>query len=198
MSRTTHRRSMWVLGASLLAVASAVPGMAKQVAGVDVPERVQLGGDARELALNGAGIRTKIVIKVYVGGLYVTSPTHDAAAVLADPGPQRVLIHMVRDLDSKTLADALREGLDANHTPAELAPLEARIGELVTLLTARPTVTKDSEIFLDYVPDTGTRVIHDGKLLGTLPGADLHQALLKIWLGSKPVDSGLKNAMLGL
>ncbi len=198
MSRDACRRVLIALGAWLLAATLAVPVAAKQVSGVDVPERAQLGGSPTELTLNGAGIRTKIVVKIYVGGLYVTAPTHDAAAVLADPGPKRVLIHMVRDLDSRTLADALREGLDANHTPAELAPLESRIAELVRMLTSRPTATKGSEIFLDYVPDAGTQVIDDGKVLGTVPGADLHRALLKIWLGDKPVDGALKNAMLGL
>lgn len=196
MSIRSSRARSWSLAAAALAVATAAP--AKQVVGVDVPEHVQLGAAATDLTLNGAGVRTKIVIKVYVGGLYVATPTHDAAQVLADSGAQRILIHMVRDLDSKTLAEALREGLDANLSPAELAPLEARIGELTKMLTSRPTVTKGSQIFLDYLPGTGTQVTADGQLMGAIPGEDFHVALLKIWLGAKPVDSDLKKAMLGL
>jgi len=193
--RTNHPRPWW-LAAAMLALATASP--AKQVVGVDVPEHVQLGPAATDLTLNGAGVRTKIVIKVYVGGLYVATPTHDAAAVIADPGAQRILIHMVRDLDSKTLAEALREGLDANLSAAELAPLEPRIAELTRMLTSRPTVTKGSQIFLDYVPGTGTQVTADGQVMGSIAGEDFHVALLKIWLGAKPVDSDLKKAMLGL
>jgi long-chain acyl-CoA synthetase len=167
------------------------------VAGVEVPERVQVGPTGTDLLLNGAGVRTKIIIKIYIGGLYVTHPTHDAAAVLGDHAAQRVLIHMVRDLDSKTLAGALREGLDANLTAAELTALEPRIAELTKMLTSRPTVTKGSQIFLDFVPEVGTQVTADGQVMGTIPGEDFHVALLKIWLGAKPVDSNLKNAMLG-
>ncbi|MBK7977653.1 MAG: chalcone isomerase family protein [Deltaproteobacteria bacterium] len=193
--RGTRFRSCFV-GAVLLVVAA--PVAAKQVVGVDVPEHVQLGPGATDLTLNGAGVRTKIVIKVYVGGLYVAAPTHDAAAVLADPGAQRILIHMVRDLESKTLAEALREGLDANLSAAELAPLEARIADLTRMLTSRATVTKSSQIFLDYLPGTGTQVTADGQVMGSIPGEDFHVALLKIWLGAKPVDGDLKKAMLGL
>lgn len=196
MSMGKIRSRSWCLGLAL--VTAATPVMAKQVVGVEVPEHVTLGPAATDLTLNGAGVRTKIVIKIYVGGLYVTTPTHDAAAVLADPGAQRILIHMVRDLDSKTLADALREGLDANLSPAELTPLEGRIADLTKMLTSRPTVTKGAQIYLDYLPGTGTQVTADGQLMGSIPGEDFHVALLKIWLGRKPVDSDLKKAMLGL
>lgn len=196
MSTRTIRSRSWWLAAAVLAVATTAP--AKQVVGVEVPEHVQLGPGATDLTLNGAGVRTKIIIKVYVGGLYVATPTHDAAAVLADPGAQRILIHMVRDLDSKTLAEALREGLDANLSKAELAPLEARIADLTRMLTSRPTVTKGAQLFLDYLPGTGTQVVADGQVMGSIPGDDFHVALLKIWLGPKPVDADLKKAMLGL
>jgi hypothetical protein len=33
--------------------------------------------------------------------------------------------------------------------------------------------------------------------MGTVEGNDFNRALLKIWLGSKPADGGLKKAWLG-
>jgi hypothetical protein len=35
------------------------------------------------------------------------------------------------------------------------------------------------------------------ELRGTIEGADFFQAVLRIWLGDKPADSGLKRGMLG-
>ena len=50
---------------------------------------------------------------------------------------------------------------------------------------------------LDYIPDTGTRITVNGEEKLTIPGADFFSALLHIWLGNKPVDGRLRDAMLG-
>lgn len=47
---------------------------------------------------------------------------------------------------------------------------------------------------LTYVPVQGTEVVVKGAVRGVIEGADCMQAL---WLGSKPVDAGLKKRMLG-
>jgi hypothetical protein len=47
------------------------------------------------------------------------------------------------------------------------------------------------------MPDEGTQVWINDMLKGSVPGEDFSRALLKIWLGSKPADAGLKDAMLG-
>ncbi len=195
MSTLTRRRV--ALAAALILALPLATARARQVAGVDVPDHVRLGEAGPELRLNGAGIRTKYFLKIYVGALYATAPVQDASAVLADAGAQRILIHMIRTLDSKTLAESLEEGLRANHTPDELRPLEDRIKKIVTLLTARPKVETGSVVDLDYVPGTGTQVIADGAPLGTIEGADFHTALTKIWFGTQPVDADLEAAMLG-
>ena len=90
---------------------------AKEVAGVKLADTVQLGGSS--LMLNGAGIRTKIIFKVYVAALYATQKQTAAAAILADNNPQRVSLHMLRELSDEKLLGAFIEAIEANHTPAE-------------------------------------------------------------------------------
>ena len=57
-----------IRAAVLIAALAAAPALhAAEVAGVQVEERIRIG--AQELQLNGAGIRSKLFIKVYVGAL---------------------------------------------------------------------------------------------------------------------------------
>jgi hypothetical protein len=41
------------------------------------------------------------------------------------------------------------------------------------------------------------QVLNYGEVLGTVQGEDFYRALLKVWLGDKPADKGLKKAWLG-
>ena len=55
--------------ALLLALAAVPASSAREVAGVTLPDTVSVEG--KTLKLNGAGLRTKVVFKVYVAGLYL-------------------------------------------------------------------------------------------------------------------------------
>jgi Chalcone isomerase-like len=76
-----------------------------EVAGVKVDERVKLGSS--ELQLNGAGVRTRIIFKVYVGALYLPERKSGAAEVLALKGAKRISMTLLRNLGAKQLTDAL-------------------------------------------------------------------------------------------
>ena len=62
--------------AMLLGLTTALPAPAKEVAGVSLPETTTV--DGKTLKLNGAGLRKKVVFKVYVAGLYLETPSKDA------------------------------------------------------------------------------------------------------------------------
>jgi hypothetical protein len=51
---------------------------------------------------------------------------------------------------------------------------------------------------LDYIPEIGTRVTVNGEEKMTIPGEDFFRAMLTIWIGNKPVDGRLRDAMLGI
>ena len=55
--------------AAVAAFLLAGTAMAAEVGGVKLDDKASVGG--QELVLNGAGIRTRAVFKVYVGSLYV-------------------------------------------------------------------------------------------------------------------------------
>jgi hypothetical protein len=168
---------------------------AAEVEGVKLPDRLQLGGS--ELTLNGAGVRTRVFFKVYVGALYLQKKAGSTDAVLGDAGAKRIAMHLLRDLEAEQLLSALNDGLKKNHAPAELARLEPQVKQLDGIFTAVKAVKKGDAVLLDYLPGAGTRVTVRGEDRGTIPGEDFNRALLRIWLGEQPADAALKTAMLG-
>jgi hypothetical protein len=183
--------------AALLACAAA-GASAAEIEGVQLDDRVTLGAGGPELALNGAGLRTRLIFDVYVAALYLAEKKSSAAEAIALPGAKRVALRLLRDVSAKTLLDALNEGMQANNSPAELDALKTQIGELAALMNAIGEAKKGDSVALDFVPDSGTRVTLNGRELGKpIAGAAFYGALLRVWLGDKPVQESLKRALLG-
>ena len=170
---------------------------AAEVEGVKLPDKVRISDGGPELVLNGAGVRTRAFFKVYVGALYLVQKAGNAQAVLADAGPTRVAMHMLRDLSAEQLFSALSDGLRNNHAPEQFAKLEPQIKQLGGIFEAVKTAKTGDAFLLDYLPGTGTRVTVNGEAKGVIPGDEFNRALLRIWLGDQPADGALKKAMLG-
>ncbi|MGH8661412.1 MAG: chalcone isomerase family protein [Burkholderiales bacterium] len=178
--------------AALLLVANV---FAAEIEGVNLPDKVQVAGS--ELALNGAGVRTRVFFKVYVGALYLQRKAGSTEAVLGDAGSKRIAMHLLRDLEAEQLLSAFNDGLKKNHAPGELAKLEPQVKQLDAIFAAVKAVKKGDAVLLDYLPGAGTRVTVRGEDKGTIAGEAFNRALLRIWLGEQPAEASLKKAMLG-
>jgi chalcone isomerase-like protein len=177
----------------LLALCLAAPVLAAEVGGVKLDDKASVGG--QELVLNGAGIRSRVVIKVYVGSLYLPAKAADLAGVLAK-GPRRIQMNLLRTVAADTFADALAEGLKENNTEAELAAVKPQADQLATIMKSFGEAKEGNIVTLDFA-DGATAVGFNGAAKGTIPGEAFNRALTKIWLGDKPVQADLKRAMLG-
>ncbi|HET8541682.1 MAG TPA: chalcone isomerase family protein [Anaeromyxobacter sp.] len=178
--------------AALAALALAAPALARQVAGVQFADTLTVGG--RELKLNGAGIRTKLFVKVYAGALYLAEPSQDAAAILAADGPRRVRMVFLRDVDKKKIMETYREGFQKNSAGPELQALLAKLDRIAPAIV---DMRRGAEMFVTYVPGEGTTVASAGATPVTIEGKDFADAMFRNWLGSQPADADLKKAMLG-
>ncbi|MFO1351733.1 MAG: chalcone isomerase family protein [Gammaproteobacteria bacterium] len=188
------------LSVGLLLVLLAVNPMrasALEIAGIKLDDSATLRAGGTPLLLNGAGVRTRLLFKVYVGALYLQTKTNDEAAVLAEASEKRLALHMLRELSADQFLSAIQDGLNANNDKAELTPLQDRLATFYDVIRAIPSVHKGDVILLDYRPDSGTQVTVNGSAKGVVAGADFNRALLKIWLGPKPVDNQLKKGLLG-
>lgn len=171
------------------------PASAREIADISIPDAVKPDAAGEELILNGAGIRKKFFFKIYVGALYLRTPSTDAGAILAAGGPWRVYMHILHtEIEREKLVAAWNEGFAGNNSDSRLATLKPRLDTFNGMFT---TVKQGDRIVLDYLPTTGTRVQVNDVNKGTIAGEDFQQALLSVWLGEKPADKGLKKGMLG-
>jgi len=181
----------------LIGAVITISAAAAEIEGVKLADKLRVSDAGPELILNGAGVRTRVFFKVYVGALYLQKKENATDAVLADAGPKRVAMHLLRDLTAEQLFSALNDGLKNNHAPEQLAKLEPQVKQLEDIFNAVKAAKSGDVILLDYLPGAGTRVTVNRDDRGTIPGEEFNRALLRIWLGEKPADSGLKKAMLG-
>ena len=183
-------RKLLTMTVGLMLAASA---QAIDVAGVNIPDKASVGG--QELVLNGAGIRTRAIFKVYVGSLHVPAKANTAAAVLGK-APRRVQLNMLRDVSSDQMLDALTEGVNQANSAAEAGAVKPQMGELAQVLKSIGQLKEGNVLAFDFV-DGGTRVSLNGQAKGTIAGEAFNKALFNAWIGDKPVQDDLKKAMLG-
>ena len=153
---------------------------------------------SQSLQLNGAGVRVKVIIDVYAAALYVGKRDASAQALVSQPGAKSMQIVLLRELTGEEFADAMVKGFRKNNSDADVARLQPRLDELRKTMVAFGSVKKGTAIQLNFVPGAGSRTLVDGAQKGAdIPGDDFYAALLKIWLGTKPVDDDLKEGLLG-
>jgi hypothetical protein len=180
---------------TILAAALALATLAADaatVAGVNIADTVDVNG--QKLVLNGAGLRKKLVFKVYTGALYLPARQSNPATVLGTDSPRRLVMHFLMDVDKGKIAEAWTDGLKANSPNASGDVRQA----FVTLSSWMQDMKEGQEIVLTYVPGTGTTVQVAGANKGTLPGKTVADAILATWIGPKPgPGNDFKKAILG-
>ena len=178
-----------VLLASTLSLLS-LPTLAAELAGATLPDTLKAG--EKTLKLNGLGLRKKAVFKVYVGGLYLESPSKDAGAILTSDQPKAIRMHFLRDLTKAQLVEAFQEGFDANVKDG--ASQKATFERMLAVI---PDVKEGSTLTFTYLPGKGTTVSAGSKELGVFEGKGFADAVFAIWLGPKPPSEELKKGLLG-
>ena len=181
--------------AACLTLASAAHSApAVEIAGIR-PEP-QLSVNHTALQLNGAGLRSKFVVKVYVAALYAATVSHDAQTLIHSAEPRRMRLYLLRDIDSKTLDEALQDGLRDNTPESKRESLRESATRFSNLMAAIGTTKNGDIVDLDF-DASGLSLTHNGQSRGRIDNADFAAALLAVWLGDKPAQASLKQALLG-
>ena len=172
------------------------PALAVDVGGVKLDDTVQLANQA--LKLNGAGVRYKLIFKVYTIALYLPEKKSQLAEILALPGPRRLEIVMLRDISSDDLGKSFMEGLNRTSDQADRTRLLSQTMQLGAMFEMVPGLKKGDMLTVDWLPEEGTLCRLNGKQLGEkVPDLAFYNALLKIWIGAHPADSLLRAHLLG-
>lgn len=152
--------------------------------------------DGAGLALNGAGIhKAWWLFEKYVAALYLAQPTHTVAVAVASEEPKAIAITMLADMKKqdflKPMEDSFKDTVQRIHDNQGLMGQWNRFAAFFTDLK------KDDKLMIGYVPGKGTSLTINGDNRGTIHGEAFGHAIIGVWLGSKPVDSGLKDEMMG-
>jgi chalcone isomerase-like protein len=167
--------------------------IAADIGGVKLDDKASVGGT--DLVLNGAGIRTRAMFKVYVGSLYVPAKATTIDAVLTK-APRRIQLNLLRDLSGDQLSDAVNDGIKEANSPAEVDAVKAQTDQFIALLKGASPFKEGNVITFDYV-DGATKIAVNGAAKGSVQGEAFNRALTRIWVGDKPVQADLRKAMLG-
>lgn len=186
---------MKFLAATIIALAMAIPTQAQvTINDVTLPATMKAGDG--NISLNGGGIRKKLFFKLYVGGLYLSERSSDAAAIINADKPMAVKLQITSSMiSSDNMSEAILEGFEAS-TGGNTAPLRLDITEFVNTFK-KEEIVEENVFDIVYVPGKGVESYKNGKLQGIIEGMDFKKALFGIWLGNKPADDDLKKAMLG-
>lgn len=179
-----------LLGASL-------PAPALEVAGVNFPPQVDVNGTP--LILNGAGIRYKAVFKVYAAGLYTGRKVGSLEELVKSPGPKRMSITMLREIDAAELGKLFSRGMEDNMDRAAFAQLIPGIMRMSQIFSEHKKLQSGDNFTMDWVPGQGLLISVKGKPQGApFKEPEFFAALMGIWLGRSPADWMLKNALLDI
>ena len=183
-----------LLSAFLLATI-ALNAQAATLAGVTLPDTYPVEG--RTLALNGIGLRTLTVfeVKIYVAGLYLARPSHDAQAILASPEPKVVLLQFLHAGTKAEVEKQYRAGERNNCGNGGCDPADEV--EFNRLVAAAPAVNPGDTS--TYIFNGGhVRVYANNRLIADFVNKDLAFHLLEGFIGAHPPSADLKRQLLGL
>jgi len=166
------------------------------VAGVKLEDRVTVAG--KPLQLNGAGVRYKAVFKVYTAGFYAEKKADTPDELLDQPGPKRMTITMLRDIESAELGKMFSRGMEDNMEKGSFAKLIPGVMRMSQVFTNHKILKTGETFVVDWIPGTGTVLTVKGQVEGEpFKEPEFFEALMRIWLGPKPADWQLKDALLG-
>ncbi|MEC4726570.1 chalcone isomerase family protein [Shewanella sp. D64] len=166
---------------------------AMEVSGVEIPKQIMLA--QTELQLNGAGVRSKFFIDLYVGSLYLTSADSDVTSILnADNSAVRLNITSGM-ITADKMRDAINEGFE-DATKGQTAAIQQKIDTFMALFSEE--IKEGDQFTFATSKSSGVTAYKNGVIQATIKGEIFRQALLNIWLGDEPAQTSLKEAMLGL
>ena len=189
-----------LLALTAVAIASTMPmrswAQTTEVAGVKFANTLQVG-NAR-LQINGAGVRYKVVFKVYAAALYLTDKAATPEAVLASPGPRHLQIVMLREIDANELGRLFTKGMEQNAPREEFSKSIAGIMRMSDIFSSRKKLMPGESFAVEWVPGTGTVILVNGKPAAEpIREPEFYAEQMKIWFGPSPADAQLKEALLG-
>lgn len=92
------------------------------------------------------------------------------------------------------MEESIHEGFEKS-TNGNMAPLKDKIDDFISVF--REEIKVNDEFDLVYVPKEGVKILKNNQQKKVIAGLDFKNALFGIWLGNNPVDTDLKQKLMG-
>lgn len=165
------------------------------LAGIKFEPEALVGG--QKLSLNGVGVRFRAFFKVYACGMYTASKitkNEDAIKIAA----KRMHLVALRNVGGDDFGKLFSRAMEANATREEFTKSITNVLRMGKIFADAREFKQGHVILVDYVPNVGTIISHNGKQMDQpFKEPEFHSLMMKIWFGPKPVDEQLRRALLG-
>ncbi len=175
----------------LLCSMSSVVWASWRLMGNEFPKEVKSSQDT--LNLQGVGVKTIFMMRVFIAGLYLPQAMSDRQA-LGDV-PKHLAVRFYARFSSNQFVDYTISRMKANLSKAEFQAVKDRFDLMRKYF---PNIKKGDEMALSYEPGQGTSISLNGQVTGVIPGLDFSKAVFATWIGPRPFDHIVKAQILGI
>lgn len=177
----------------MLALMFAPTAFAAELKGVTMPDTDKVG--SQQLLLNGMGIREVsvlgIVVKIYVGGLYLNKKSDDAQAILSSKENKKVRLEFLHKVGSRDMKKNWEKGIKSN-CEDKCSNISESLEKYKNLL---PDIKSGDKMTYNFTAK-GLELMLNDKPLGSVEDPLLSQYVLATWIGKSPVTEDLKRGLL--
>lgn len=184
-----------VLSTLLMMSSSAMA--ATEISGVSIPDSITPQGES--IQFNGAGVRSKFFIDLYVGSLFTNEQftnkkLSQGEAVINSTESVAIRLNITSGMiTSEKMIKAMEEGFELA-TAGQEHNLDTKIKDFIN--TFAEPIQEGDQFTLLSVPNEGLISYKNGEFMSITSGEDFRKTVLAIWLGEKPTDKSLKKDML--
>lgn len=145
--------------------------------------------------LNGLAVSTEFGKERFIAALYSDTLSTKAEDVLNASGHRRMELKVVADsISARSINSMWIEGMAINNAASALEAQAENLAKLNN--TIRKRLRAGDILAFDAEPGNGTTVSLNDVTLGKINSQDFFPMLLRTWIGSIPLSSGFKDALL--
>lgn len=152
----------------------------------------------KEVILDGTSLKLRSThlfrwwgFRVYSVALYTEPGFRKGDDILGDV-PKRLVLHYHRNIEK----DKMIEGAETVIPRNESNDMDALRERLDKVNAAYRDVSSGDEYAIDYLPGKGLAISLNDRHQVLVKGEDFARAYFGIWLGEKPINTGLRDALL--
>ena len=165
----------------------------------DLPDVISADGGSAELHLQGASVRSwYLMVKGYIGALYLAEPSSNPEEIYASDTNQRMsFVMLVSKMSARRIANAFYESIQLNTPPAEQEEMKEEIATMLALVDG--SMKEGQQAVFEYLPGQGVRIEIAGEEKGMIAGDKrLFNLILRVWIGDTPPSNTFKEEVLGI